>query len=110
MPFSIAVLSSPRMSSAPTPVDRDRYEIPALPGAANTAETRGENWSFQTSACSRAPLPTTRTRTGLLPLDSGRRLRGDVVDDAIDAGYFVHDARRDSGQHVVRQPSPIGRH
>jgi hypothetical protein len=35
--------------------------VPALPGATNTRETRGERASFQASACSRPPEPMTRS-------------------------------------------------
>ena len=35
--------------------------VPALPGAQTTAVTRGDCFSFQHRACSRPPLPTTRT-------------------------------------------------
>src|SRR5215207_9041313 len=35
--------------------------VPALPGATKTRPARGLCLSFQASACSRPPLPTTRT-------------------------------------------------
>src|SRR5262245_34215726 len=46
----------------------------------------------------------------LLPLDRGRRLRRDVVDDAVHALHLVRDAVRDRGEHVVREPRPVRRH
>ena len=67
--------------------------VPALPGAAKIASHDGDCASRHESASSRAPLPTTRMRITLLPLDRGRRLRRDVVGDAVDAGHFVDDAR-----------------
>src|SRR5688500_2999357 len=36
--------------------------VPALPGAQKTFSARGDWASFHTRACSRPPLPTTRTR------------------------------------------------
>src|SRR5215510_11752245 len=50
------------------------------------------------------------TRATLLPLDRGRRLRRDVVDDAVHARDLVRDAARDGGEHVVRKPGPVGSH
>src|SRR2546430_5639619 len=38
--------------------------VPAFPGAQNTRSTPGDCLSFQASACSRPPLPTTRIFTG----------------------------------------------
>src|SRR4051794_41171465 len=49
-------------------------------------------------------------RRELFPLDRARRLGGDVVDDAVDAVDLVDDAVADPGQHIVRQPRPVGRH
>src|SRR5262249_31769705 len=36
------------------------------------------------------------------PLDRPRRLRGHVVDDAVDAAHLVDDAGRDAAEEVVR--------
>ena len=49
-----------------------------------------------------------RTRRSL-PLDRRRRLRADVVDDAVDARDLVDDARRDLAEDVVRAASPSRR-
>ncbi len=38
---------------------------------------------------------------GLLPLDRGRRLGGDVVDAAIDAVHRIDDLTRHTGEEVV---------
>src|SRR3954454_3019950 len=84
--------------------------MPALPGAATTAVTSGQKRSFQTIACSRAPLPTTSTRIGLLPLDGGRRLRGDVVHHAVDPWDLVHDAGRHDRENVEGDAGPVGSH
>src|SRR5580704_14535459 len=46
----------------------------------------------------------------LLPLNRARRLRGDVVDDAVDAFYFIHDAGGNDFQDFVRKRNPIGSH
>src|SRR5881396_617606 len=46
----------------------------------------------------------------LLPLDGGRRLRRDVVDDAVHALHLVDDAAREPGEEIAGQPRPIGRH
>ena len=45
-----------------------------------------------------------------LPLDRCGRFGADIVDDAVDAGNFVDDARRDSGEDVVRETAPFGGH
>ena len=37
-----------------------------------------------------------------LPLDSGGRLAGDVVDDAVDAAHFIDDAAGHLGQQRMR--------
>ena len=44
------------------------------------------------------------------PLDGGRGLGGHVEDDAVDLGHRVGDARGDTGQDVVGQARPVGRH
>ena len=46
----------------------------------------------------------------LLPLDRGRRLRGHVEDDPVHLGHGVRDPRRDTGEHLVGQARPVGRH
>src|SRR5262245_13877654 len=49
-------------------------------------------------------------RQFLLPLDRRRRLRADVVDDAVDAANFIDDARGDSREEFVWQTGPVGGH
>jgi hypothetical protein len=46
----------------------------------------------------------------LLPLDGGGRLRGHVVDDAIDLRHLVGNTCGDAGKQVVRQARPVGSH
>src|SRR5438093_608622 len=46
----------------------------------------------------------------LFPLDGGRRFAGDVEDDPVDLDDLVGDPGGNPGQHVVRQPGPVGRH
>ena len=46
----------------------------------------------------------------ILPFDGDRGLGGHVEDDAVNLGHRVSDARGDSGQDVVRQARPVGRH
>src|SRR5688500_15409225 len=46
----------------------------------------------------------------LLPFDRGRRLTGDVEDNAIDPLHLVDDARRDRREQFVRQTRPVGCH
>ena len=48
----------PETGAFSTPVS---VAVPPLPGATNTFCTRGLSASFQASACSRPPLPTTRS-------------------------------------------------
>src|SRR6185437_12109872 len=48
--------------------------------------------------------------TPSLPLDRAGRLRGHVVDDAVDAFDFVDDARRDAAEQFVRKGIVIGGH
>src|SRR2546428_9502258 len=45
-----------------------------------------------------------------LPLDGARRLAGDVVSDAVDAGDLVDDAPADDVEEVVGEAGPVGRH
>src|SRR5260370_15077714 len=49
-------------------------------------------------------------RSELFPLDGAGRFRANVVDDAVDAGYFVYDAGGDALQNLVRHSGPIGSH
>src|SRR5690348_11521372 len=44
----------------------------------------------------------------LLPLDRGRWLGADVVDDAVHTAHLVDDTARDAREHVVRERIPIG--
>ena len=46
----------------------------------------------------------------LLPFDGAGWFRGDVVDDAVDVGYFVHDTGADGLQHFPRKASEVTRH
>src|SRR5580704_14459943 len=46
----------------------------------------------------------------LLPLDRTRRFRGHVVDDAVDAAYFVDDAGGGAAEHLVRERVVVGGH
>ena len=45
-----------------------------------------------------------------LPLDRSRRFARDVVDDAVDVGYFIHDAGTDGLQDLPRDASEVTRH
>ena len=45
-----------------------------------------------------------------LPFDCCRRFARDVVDDAVDVGYFVYDASADRLQHFPRDASKVTRH
>src|SRR5437660_3454597 len=44
------------------------------------------------------------------PLDGTRRLRGDVVDDAVDTADFVDDAGRGAAEELVREREVVGGH
>ena len=63
---SCAHASRPSMSSARTETfsTRGSRAVPALPGATSTRATRSLCASFQASACSRPPPPTTSTVSG----------------------------------------------
>src|SRR5437660_782343 len=45
-----------------------------------------------------------------LPLDGSRRLGGDVINHAVDATDFIHDAVGDLFQYVVGKRDPVGGH
>ena len=45
-----------------------------------------------------------------LPLNRSRRFARNVVDDAVDVGYFVDDASADGLQHFPRDASEVTRH
>src|SRR5665213_3109115 len=78
-----------------------RIAVPALPGAWKSASHDGDCASCQESASSRAPPPTIRIRTELLPFYGSRRFGGDIVGDAVDPRDLVDDARRDSLEQRV---------
>ena len=48
--------------------------------------------------------------TYLLPLNRSRRFARDVVDDAVDVGYFVDDTGADGLQDFPRNASEVTRH
>src|SRR4051812_32565116 len=73
-----------------------RAAIPALPGPHTNAVTDGSRLSARTSACSRAPEPTTRTLTDADA--SVQREQGDDMESAIllavpEAEPLVHEWR-----------------
>ena len=68
-------LAPGELEQAPEIARLDRHVLhierrPALPGAQKTAVTRGDCFSFQQRACSRPPLPITRTFNALPPSPS----------------------------------------
>src|SRR6266851_991316 len=98
--------------------------VPPLPGAQKTRSTSSDCTHFQTSACSRAPDPMTRTfmsggywitiapvvRRRLLPLDGAGRFARDVEHDPVAAFDLVDDPVADPRQHLVWHPGPIRGH
>ena len=44
------------------------------------------------------------------PLNRSRRFARDIVDDAVDVGYFVHDTGADGLQHFPWKASEVTRH
>src|SRR5438034_2031372 len=122
---SLPQRAMPSTSVACSPVLIAIAPLAAFPGAQNTVSVSGLCSAFQVSACSRAPLPTMRTFTPQppptpalprkgggrsLPFDRRRRLRGDVVDDPINARDLVDDAAGDLCEDLVWQPGPVGGH
>src|SRR5258705_2336705 len=85
------------------------------PGTAPTA-LRTSAWrAGRTGAAGTMHSPHSRfavaaARPILLPLDGGRRLRGDVVHDAVHAPHLVDDAAREPGEEIAGQSRPVGRH
>src|SRR5438094_8484892 len=58
----------------------------------------------------RSALGLTGDSTALFPLDGGRRLGADVVDDAVYAADFVDDAVAHRRQRVEGDSGPVGGH
>src|SRR4030095_3524493 len=75
--------------------------------SSSSSSTRQAPWTSENSVCR---CRWTNSFTGLFPLDRGRWLRRDVVDDAVDAAHLVDNARRDRRQEIMRQGRPIGGH
>src|SRR5229473_3808913 len=67
------------------------------------AETTSHLIRHAKPTLSRATLPS-------LPLDRTGRLRGDVVDDAVDAAHLVDDPGRRAPQELVREGVIVGGH
>src|SRR5437773_1442524 len=102
--------------------------VPPLPGAQKTRSTSSDCTHFHTSACSRAPEPTTRTfmrrveisrpdsdrirsrPARLLPFDGAGRLGRDVEDHAVDALHLVDDAVAHAREYFVRHARPVRCH
>src|SRR5580700_5252654 len=78
---AVAAATIPSMSCTPTSITRASAAIPAFPGAQMISGCRGERASAWTSACSRPPPPTMRTR-----------LESDCANEVVD---------RDRGQRLV---------
>ncbi len=66
----------PSRSSTATSCTSAMVAIPGFPGAACSSPSSGEERSFQASACSRPPDPTTRTRIGARVYLTGTRYTG----------------------------------
>src|SRR5207253_3059989 len=83
-----------------------KYESSAMSAVADIWKTSEmmlvalKSWSNRVSV----------TTPASFPFDRRGRLARDVVDHAVDARYFVDDARRDSLQDVIIQPRPVGGH
>src|SRR6185437_287485 len=108
----LANATSVAMSSIGTLQRSGSAAVPALPGATNTFETRGDCAIFHASACSRPPPPTTRTFTSPRPSpprgegaersEAGEGRRITSVPEVPHAGEHHRDAalvRR--GDHLV---------
>src|ERR1700687_5905211 len=101
-------------SASPTPAST-AASGPRITRTSRSRLAKSECTHFHTSACSRAPEPTTRTFTAglldhLLPLDGAGRLACDVEDDPVDALDLVDDAVTNARQHLVGNARPIGGH
>src|SRR5438477_12378835 len=46
----------------------------------------------------------------LFPLDGGRRLRANVVNDPVDSLDLIDDPARNPPEHLVREREPVGSH
>src|SRR5688572_22004865 len=55
--------------------------MPGFPGAANSLKSRGDCASFQASACSRPPDPTSRTFMNAFPSDDAGLLASEAPGD-----------------------------
>src|SRR5439155_12212196 len=115
-------------SAAPIGILRAMPPVPPLPGAQKTRSTSSDCTHFHTSACSRAPEPTTRTfmrrveisradsdrirsrPARLLPFDGAGRLGRDVEDHAVDALHLVDDAVAHAREYFVRHARPVRCH
>ena len=79
-----ATSSSPAMSVAATGTFSAIAAVPALPGATSTS---APSWvSFQAMACSRPPLPTTRTRRDVGTVQAPGRRDGELAIGTTDGG------------------------
>src|SRR5262249_8789853 len=68
-------------------------------------------WRWTNSAMRHVNAETAERSPRLsLPFDGRRRLRGNIVHDAVDAFDLVDDARRDPCKQIVREAGPVGRH
>src|SRR5215210_2925614 len=99
---SLAARTSPSTSSAPTARhSTPSRAMPALPGAAISSGARGLRRSERTSACSRPPPPTTRTRTS--------ESRDEVVDGDGDERLVARRAPRAELEGDARHRGLVGR-
>src|SRR4249920_2944472 len=79
---------------------------PSLATSHGDAETR----SIHKVSISVFSVPPWFVTAMSLPFDRRRRLRRNIVDDAIDPTDFVDDARGNRGEEVVREARPVGGH
>src|SRR5262245_276211 len=78
--------------------------VPALPGAQKTSSTRGDCASFHTRACSRPPLPMTRTRRCRLLEEPFRVLYGATLRARPAPVSFERPSRSSCFSHRVLKP------
>src|SRR5687768_3909498 len=99
------VPSTPRISrtsSSPRP------EAHSHRGTKSFAERRRISTTRSTREIQEIQNPKSKIES--LPLDRARRLRRDVIDDAIDPPHFVDDSARNAVQYVVGHAIPVGGH
>src|SRR5512142_1132501 len=98
------------MFMPPTPASRNLRPTEGMASNSSTCTPPCASTSAAISPAGPPPMTATTGITRSFPLDRCRGFAADVIDDAVDAAYFIDDAVGDLAEQGVGQLGPVGGH